>query len=207
MTTIPRFLLPVITCIFAFALPGTALADEPPSATEPFTAEHYVGQYHHSGGEAEAEALAELVDETAAGFNLLLRPIARGRLEKTVVVPERIEIVSTDGALSVKAVGSADLPDEPSLEDGAIVVQQSSLEGSRRTSFRLREDGTTLIMRVTTASGLLPDGIDYQLTFQRTVQRISEDLVGASTVQPVSVSTSARAQDVSLPEESKDAGT
>lgn len=159
MTRSTPLLLPLLLLI---AAPAPVRAGDAPSP------ERFTGSYLHAGGPREVEALETLVDDVVADFNPLLRGIARRRLERSVQVPERIEIASQAGQLSLRVIGAPDFPHSPPhYEAGALVLRQSSFEGSRETSFRLSPDGRVLTMHVATRSALLPEDLDYELTFSR----------------------------------------
>ena len=183
--------LPSLLPLLFLAL-SPALAAPTARADDSFAVEKvrsWAGEYRHAGGAAEEAALAALIDHMALGFNVLLRPIARSRLEKTVVVPTRIEIELESTGLSVQVIGAPDLPDDPVLEDGAIVVRQSNFEGSRETTFRLDDDGRVLTMQVRTSSKLLRDELRYQLTFERVGGSSLANGTAPGGPEPPSVST------------------
>lgn len=155
------------TLLMLLLLPIVSTAPQAARAGGTPDPERFAGSYRHAGGEREVAALAILVDTLVDGFTPLLRGIARRRLERSVQVPERIEIVSEAGELSLRVIGAPDFPRSPNYEAGALVLRQASFEGSRETSFRLSSDGSTLTMRVATRSALLPEDLDYELTFER----------------------------------------
>ncbi len=147
----------------------------PARAGDAVDGDRFLGTYGFSGGESEARSLRATVDALVDDFNPLLRGLARRRLKRTVRVPERIEIAMRDGAYRLTVVGAPDFPSDARYENGAMVLRQSSFEGTRETRFHLSDDGRRLLMRVATRSALLPDRLDYQLTFERRQVPIERD--------------------------------
>ena len=137
---------------------GSAAAD---------SAAHFAGSYRYAGDESETRMLQQTLENLVGGFNPILRGLARHRLNHSMQVPERVEIVTGSGDVSLRVVGAPDFPSDARYENGVLVLRQSSFEGSRETWFRLSEDGMVLLMRVTTRSALLPNLLDYELTFVR----------------------------------------
>ena len=152
--------------LVSISLLGASTA-APAGADDAPAADRFLGTYGFSGGESEARSLQSTVDALVDDFNPLLRGLARRRLRRTVRVPERIEIATRDGAYRLTVVGAPDFPSEARYENGALVLRQSNFEGTRETHFHLSEDGRRLLMRVATRSALLPDQLDYQLSFER----------------------------------------
>lgn len=145
---------------------GPARADEA-RAEVTGEAERFLGSYAFAGGVREAQSLQSTVDALVDDFNPLLRGLARRRLQRSVRVPDRIEIATSDGGLQLTVIGAPDFPNDPRYEHGALVLRQSNFEGTRETHFRLSPDGRRLVMRVATRSALLPDHLEYELTFER----------------------------------------
>jgi hypothetical protein len=153
-------LLPLLLVTAGIAAP-TAGADDPPLS------DRYVGSFGFAGGEREANTLQSTLQRLLDDFNPLLRPIARRRFKHTVRVPERIEIAVHEAGLSLDVVGAPGFPSTPHFEGGVLVLRERSFEGTRDTHFLLSDDGGILTMRVATTSRLLPDRLDYELTFAR----------------------------------------
>ena len=164
LSSLPPARLLSLLLVALLGLSGSALAGDEGPRQDP---SRFLGSYGFAGGEPEARSLQGTIDALVARFNPLLRGIARRRLERSVRVPERIEIRTGDSGLRIDVVGAPDFPHEVRLESDSLVVRQSSFEGKRETRFRLSEDGRRLSMHVTTFSHLLPDLLDYELSFTR----------------------------------------
>jgi hypothetical protein len=123
--------------------------------------------------------LRSTLDAMVDDFNPLLRGIARRRLERSLQVPERIEIENVADGILLKVVGSPDFPTDAHYESDQLVLRQSSFEGYRETRFLLSDDGSRLVMRVVTRSALLPNRLDYQLTFERHLRAPAPRMAGS----------------------------
>lgn len=180
MPRLPRLLLSLLL-LSLLGLPNAAVAEGVGPRPD---AARFLGSYGFAGGDREVRSLKETVDALVERFNLLLRGLARRRLERTVRAPERIEIRTGDAGIRLEVVGAPDFPHDARYERGALVLRQSSFEGRRETRFRLSDDGGRLTMHVTTRSHLLPDLLDYQLTFRRTPDDLAASATAVSTGPP-----------------------
>ena len=169
MSPLFRLLLPLLllSLVGLVGVPNAA-ADGPELHT---AGARFLGCYDFSGGESEVRSLRGTVDALVDRFNVLLRGVARRRLERSVRVPERIEIRPDEQGIRLDVIGAPGFPHQVEYESGDLVLRQSSFEGRRETRFRLSEDGRRLSMQVITRSQLLPAQLDYQLTFSRSPAR------------------------------------
>lgn len=156
-----------LCALLLLLLLGPGLAPGAAGQDDPALSDRYVGSFGFAGGQREVSSLQSTVQRLLDDFNPLLRPIARRRLAHTVRVPERIEISIHEAGLSLNVVGAPGFPGNPHFEGGALVLQERSFEGTRETRFLLSNDGGVLTMSVATRSRLLPDLLDYELTFAR----------------------------------------
>jgi hypothetical protein len=180
MPRLPRLLLTLLM-LSLLGISGAAWADGAGPRLDPT---RFLGSYGFAGGEQEARSLKGTVDDLVERFNPLLRGLARRRLERSVRVPERIEIRAGDAGIRLEVVGAPDFPHDARYEHGALVLRQSSFEGKRETRFQLSDDGGRLTMHVTTHSHLLPDLLDYELTFRRTPDDLAASATAVSTGPP-----------------------
>jgi hypothetical protein len=167
-------LRPFLLLLLSVSVLGVGLT-EAARAEEARRSDRFLGSYEFAGGDAEASVLRSTLEEMVDSFNFLLRGLVRRRLERSLRVPERIEIENVEDAILLTVVGSPDFPTDAAYESDELVLRQRSFEGTRETRFQLSEDGSLLIMHVLTRSALLPDALDYELTFER----YSEALVGS----------------------------
>jgi hypothetical protein len=163
--------LPLLTMLsVVFLLPMTSVPARGDDAGAP---DRFLGSYEFAGGDDESLALRSTVKGLVDDFNPLLRGLARRRLERSVRVPERIEIAEIAQGIHLQVFGAPDFPTDAHYEDGVLVLRQSSFEGQRETRFALSHDGSQLIMHVVTHSALLPRKLDYALTFERRVEELA----------------------------------
>lgn len=163
-------LLPPLLALLLLA-PSPGLADDPDPVAP------WVGRYAYAGGAEEEQRLRTTIDTMASRFNLLLRGLARNRLERNVRAPDRVEIASTEDGIVVAIEGAPGFGDDAAIEDGALVQRQSNFEGTRTTRFELSEDGLRLTMRIHTVSALLPEDLRYEITLEREANTLVSDEV------------------------------
>ena len=143
------------------------LASTPARAGDLQSAARFFGSYRYLAG---AEDIRSSIDDLVDRFNLLLRGLARRRLNASTRVPDAVTIGPGEEGVALEVAGALPVNQEARLEGEELVARQSNFEGSRETRLQLSEDGSLLIMRVTTRSPLLPDVLDYRVVFEREPQ-------------------------------------
>ena len=127
------------------------------------------------------------VNQTVEHMSFVTRPIARGRLNKTNPLPQRVQVTQDQDTL---AVAFDDGNPVITPLDGHAVPWQSSLthedyqahaersadttaqvivapDGERKNAYVFSDDGTRLTLRVTVSSHRLPRPLVYTLRFRR----------------------------------------
>jgi hypothetical protein len=161
-----------------------------PTVRDPAPAElrqRYSGTYIHSGGNTERVAVAAAVERGVAQMPVFARGIARSALMARAEIRQLL-IISFDDAGNVSVLSPGETPevsasdgtpvrmtnrfgDESELTqqfvDGVLVQRGRSQSGGGSTTFELRPDGQTLIVRRLMQSSRLPQPIEYTLTYRR----------------------------------------
>jgi hypothetical protein len=151
----------------------------------------YTGTYVYVGGDTERHAVAAAVERAIAGLGFLGKPVARQSLRQRAEVREAytlffdglgncrlnspgfpVELAPLDGRPAPLQTKSGDKTElRMHFEDGVLLQQGRTDEGSGRTEFRLTEDGTTLLVHRVMESAQLTAPVDFSLTYQRSGAR------------------------------------
>jgi hypothetical protein len=143
----------------------------------------YVGEY--SLISSESDDMEKVVEDTAAGLNVFVRPIARGRLRKTQIAFPLIRISRNGDGFRIAHNGGTDVshrtvedPVHAKSPDGAKIVVRlipgpplsqtyESGDGMRTNRYLLSEEKSKLTMEVRVTSPRLPKPIEYKLVYRR----------------------------------------
>jgi hypothetical protein len=127
------------------------------------------------------------VNQTVEHMSFITRPIARGRLNRTNPLPERVQVTASGDTLAVAFDGGnpvvtpldgQPVPWRSSLthEDYQAHVEQSAdttaqviiaPDGERKNAYVFSPDGSRLELEVTVSSHRLPQPLRYTLRFRR----------------------------------------
>lgn len=191
--------LVISLCMVGSAIASCAIAEPPPAAAEKAlsgaaegpvpaaseksrqTADGFVGEHRHSGGDAERKARDAAIDDVVREMNAIARGIARSRLEESNAIAARIAIArdgdalvfthdgrryraAIDGApITVESVTGDEVSLRYVVRDGAIEQVFVGEEGGRTNTYRLRDDA--VVMHVRVHSEKLPKDLVYTLTY------------------------------------------
>lgn len=133
-----------------------------------------------------SESIEKAIDNAVSQLNFVVRPIARGRLEKTNPAYKRLEINLKPGQVSIATNGRAAIKTPPSgsmvkwtREDGEVFDVSTNLsgdtlrqkfvakDGQRTNEYTISADGQTLTMRVIVNSPRLNSPLTYRLVYRR----------------------------------------
>jgi hypothetical protein len=154
------------------------LSSAPPPSLDP-----YLGEY--SLVAAESDDMQKVVEEAAAGLNIFVRSIARGRLRKTQIAFPLIRISRSGDGFRIAHNGGTDVshrtvedPVHAKSPDGARIVVRlipgppltqtyESGDGMRMNRYVLSAEMSKLTMEVRVTSPRLPKPIEYKLVYRR----------------------------------------
>ena len=141
----------------------------------------YVGEY--TLVRAESADMRKVVEDTAAGLNFLIRPIARSRLRKTQIAFPSLSITRRGEGLRIAHVQGTDIMHQTVDEvvrtqapDGSKIavrlmpgppLSQSYESGEGMRVNRYVLDGSKLTVEVRVTSPRLPKPIEYKLVYRR----------------------------------------
>jgi hypothetical protein len=131
------------------------------------------------------------IDQTVSPMNFIVRPIARGRLNRTNPTPRRVRVdlwpdsigvAFDDGNAIVTPYTGQPGPWQNSLthetyqaymkvEGDTICQMISAPDGERENAFVFANDGKRLRMHVTVTSRRLPKPLEYTLAFRQSAMR------------------------------------
>lgn len=129
--------------------------------------------------------IKKAVEEGAAQFSFLMRPIARSRLQKTNPNINRVEIVRSSEEFTITlgiSKPSTARPDGPAIKwsrddevfdlalawEGMTLAQSfTAPDGKRSNRYTLSPDGNSLSLEITLTSDMLKKPVKYTLSFIR----------------------------------------
>lgn len=144
--------------------------------------EPYLGKYRFAGGEAERQSVIDAIDDVVDDMNVLVRSIARGRLQDSNKIPERVSIAKKgdkmvisfddrhyEARLDGRPVEVIGITGDPLRH--RVQIESSSLHESFRGEKGNRDNtfdrsGDTLRIDVLIRSEKLPKPLRYRLTYR-----------------------------------------
>jgi hypothetical protein len=169
---------------------GKPTPSPPLAAVQAATAElqrRYAGSYLYAGGDAERRAVAAAVERAIAGLSFLAKPIARQSLRQRAEIRDSYTLLF-DGLGNLQ-VSSTGFPTEfgpldgrayrvetkygdqtqvsQHFQDGVLVQEGRTEDGSGRTEFRLADADATLLVHRVMESSQLSAAVDFTLTYRR----------------------------------------
>lgn len=147
--------------------------------------ERFRGHYVWVGGEIEQEARLDAIEVVVAKMNRVLRGAARRRLRNGTHVSSTYDIEVDGGIVTIGIddgrAWTTDLEGTPARYEhegeamtmsrwwveGTIHAVGEQKVGSGTYDFRLSEDGQTLNVRFSINSGLMPEPVVFDTTYQR----------------------------------------
>lgn len=158
----------------------------PPQSAQavPANLDAWVGTYHHTGGQAERDAVLAAIEDVVGEMNIIARGIARDRLQESNPVPKAVTVRGEDESLiiafddreyaapidgtGVKVVGVTGETLDYRVEVSEDRIRQHFIgsKGSRANTIQRRGD-KGLRIQVKVSSGSLPKPLEYTLTLER----------------------------------------
>lgn len=182
-----RWVLGVAFVVLSIGLTSPAFASRAAVRDDAGTAagvDRFVGRYRFVGGQAERDGVLAAIETVVAEVSVLLRGIARSRLQQANVVPEEIQIGHDGRSITITSGGrtytapldgsttnAIDVFGDPvhyrvSVGDDHVVQTFSSSGGARHNRMRLDEQGR-LTVHVVITSRHLPQALRYRLSYRR----------------------------------------
>lgn len=174
----------IVSLAFSAAATAPTVAASEPAAAVDSVLERLLGSYRHAGGERDKKARDDAIDDVVKHMNVLVRSIARSRLEQANPIPARVRIARIGDDLSismddrsyrapidgrsVKVKGiTGDELEMHFRVDGQTLVQIFEGDGGGRINrFSPSGDGE-LTMKVRVFSERLPKDLEYRLGYRR----------------------------------------
>ena len=166
----------------------TAAAEAPPpsgsSEAQKTDVDQLVGTYAHVGGQAERDAVLAAIEDVVSDMNVIVRGIARSRLQASNPVPKTISIgrdgetiivafdqrehtVPLDGSIiQVVGVTGSTLDYRITVSEGQLKQHFAGSKGTRVNTMQRRGDDR-LKVSVKVSSDSLPTPLEYSLTLER----------------------------------------
>ena len=139
----------------------------------------------------QSDKIAEVVERTVRQFNFLIRPIARGRLQRTQVAFPSIEfqhraektfVIAHENGTNIVHPRIGEPVNAVAPDGTAIRVRLNagpplreiyeSGEGQRENTYELLDDGRRLVVQVVIMSSRLREPLRYRLVYQRASDRV-----------------------------------